>query len=170
MYVLEAKDLHVKDSFVKLRVGRRKAKTRIMRNSPNPIWNEEFIFKFRDVDDELVVSIYEHSDESNFFHASSGLIGRVRIPIWTVAAEDSQTLRPTWFDIRRSKTEKFINEVAGWFSLFLLFLYLIKYCWSFELNRLVLYFIVRKCMMFEDVRKCTRISVLWRNSNINSKS
>lgn len=113
MYVLEAKDLHVKDSFVKLRVGRRKAKTRIMRNSPNPIWNEEFIFKFRDVDDELVVSIYEHSDESNFFHASSGLIGRVRIPIWTVAAEDSQTLRPTWFDIRRSKTEKFINEVAG---------------------------------------------------------
>ncbi|XP_011651740.1 C2 and GRAM domain-containing protein At5g50170 isoform X1 [Cucumis sativus] len=113
VYVLEAKDLHVKDSFVKLRVGRRKAKTRIMRNCSNPVWNEEFIFKFRDVDDELVVSVYEHNDESNFFHASSGLIGRVRIPIWTVAAEDSQTLPPTWFDLRRSKTEKFIDEVAG---------------------------------------------------------
>ncbi|XP_038895524.1 C2 and GRAM domain-containing protein At5g50170 isoform X2 [Benincasa hispida] len=113
VYVLEAKDLDVKDSYVKLRVGRRKAKTRIMRNCSNPVWNEEFIFKFRDVDDELVVSVYEHSDESNFFHASSGLIGRVRIPIWTVAAEDSQTLPPTWFDLRRSKTEKFINEVTG---------------------------------------------------------
>lgn len=121
VYVLEAKDLHVKDSFVKLRVGRRKAKTRIMRNCSNPVWNEEFIFKFRDVNDELVVSVYEHSDESNFFHASSGLIGRVRIPIRTVTAEDSQTLPPTWFDLRRSKTEKFIDEVAGWFSLFLLF-------------------------------------------------
>ncbi|XP_022994573.1 C2 and GRAM domain-containing protein At5g50170-like [Cucurbita maxima] len=113
VYVLEAKNLLVKDSFVKLRVGRRKAKTRIMRNSCNPVWNEEFIFKFRDVDEELVVSVYEHSDESRFFHGSSGLIGRVRIPIWMVADEDSQTLPPTWFDVRRSGTEKFINEVAG---------------------------------------------------------
>lgn len=118
MYVLEAKDLHVKDSFVKLRVGRRKAKTRIVRNSSHPVWSEEFVFNFRDVGEELVVSVYEHSDESNFFHGSSGLIGRVRVPIWTVAAQDSQTLPPTWFDVRRSKTEKFINEVAGGFLCF----------------------------------------------------
>lgn len=118
VYVLEAKELHVQDSFVKLRVGRRKAKTRIMRNSCNPVWNEEFVFKFRDVDEELIVSVYEHSDESTFFHGSSGLIGRVRVPIWTVAAEDSHTLPPTWFDVRRSKTEKFVSEDAGAFLCF----------------------------------------------------
>ncbi|XP_022137255.1 C2 and GRAM domain-containing protein At5g50170 isoform X2 [Momordica charantia] len=113
VYVLEAKELHVKDSFAKLRVGRRKAKTRIIRNSSNPVWNEEFVFKFRDVHEELIVSVYEHSDESTFFHGESGLIGRFRIPIWSVAAEDSHTLPPTWFDVRRSKTEKFVSEVAG---------------------------------------------------------
>lgn len=118
MYLLEAKDLHVKDSFVKLRVGKRKAKTRIVRNCSNPVWNEEFVFKFRDVHEELVVSVYEYSDESSFFHGSSGLVGRVRVPIWSVAAEDSQTLPPTWFDVRRSKTEKFVNQVAGEFLCF----------------------------------------------------
>ena len=63
MYVLEAKDLSVKDSYVKLQVGKHKSKTRILRNTMMPVWNEEFVFRVHDMDEELVVSLFHHDDD-----------------------------------------------------------------------------------------------------------
>ena len=74
VYVLEAKDLSVKDSYVKLQVGKHKSKTRILRNTMMPVWNEEFVFRVHDMDEELVVSLFHHDDEPRVFHGSRDLV------------------------------------------------------------------------------------------------
>ncbi|KAF5476729.1 hypothetical protein F2P56_003438 [Juglans regia] len=113
VYVLEAKDLPVKDSYVKLRVGKKKSKTRILKNTIVPVWNEEFVFRVHGTDEELVVSVYHHAEEPKVFSGSGNLLGRIWIPLWSVAAEKNQTLPPTWFPLERPKTGKFINENCG---------------------------------------------------------
>ncbi|XP_030941155.1 C2 and GRAM domain-containing protein At5g50170 isoform X1 [Quercus lobata] len=113
VYVLEAKDLSVKDSYVKLQVEKHKSKTRILRNTMMPVWNEEFVFRVHDMDEELVVSLFHHDDEPRVLHGSRDLVGRVRIPVWSIAAEENHTLLPTWFPLERPKAGKFINEDYG---------------------------------------------------------
>uniref|UniRef100_A0A2N9GVK6 C2 domain-containing protein n=1 Tax=Fagus sylvatica TaxID=28930 RepID=A0A2N9GVK6_FAGSY len=113
VYVLEGKDLSVKDSYVKIQVGKHKSKTRILRNTHMPIWNEEFVFSVHDTDEELVVSLFRHDDEPRVFHGSRDLVGRVRIPAWSIAAEENHTLPPTWFALEKPKSGKFISEDCG---------------------------------------------------------
>ena len=114
MYVLECQDLHGKNCYVKLQVGKQKSKTRILRNPTNLVWNEEFVFRVHDLDEELVVSVYDHDDDSGFFHGSEGLMGRVRFPVWSVIAEDNHTLTPTWFSLEKPKSNgKHINKDCG---------------------------------------------------------
>ncbi|XP_071703726.1 C2 and GRAM domain-containing protein At5g50170 [Rutidosis leptorrhynchoides] len=108
VYLLEGKDWLVQESFVKLKIGKFKSRTRVLKNTKNPIWNEEFAFRVRslDDDDELVVSVYRHSDvpTSLFTNGSKHLVGRVRIPLWSVAAEENHHLPPTWFSIHDHKS------------------------------------------------------------------
>lgn len=107
MHVLEATDLPVKDSYVKVNVGKFKSKTWVAKGSPKPAWNEEFVFRAHDLDDEVVVSV---------FGASGVLVGRVRIPVRSIFDEDNQTLPPTWFSLERHKTAgKFLNKDTGKF-------------------------------------------------------
>ncbi|XP_042950527.1 C2 and GRAM domain-containing protein At5g50170 isoform X3 [Carya illinoinensis] len=113
VYVLEAKDLPVKDSYVNLQVGKHKSKTRILRNTIVPVWNDEFVFRVHGTDEELVVSVYHHVEEPKIFSGSGNLLGRIWIPLWSVAAEKNQTLPPTWFPLERPKTGKFINKECG---------------------------------------------------------
>lgn len=111
--VLEAKDLPVKNSRVKLKLGKFKYKTRILRNTFNPIWNEEFVFKVKDIaEDVLVVNVVNHhSDESKVVD----FVGEVRIPVGEVGFEDNkQILPPTWFELQCSnKNGKFFNKFCG---------------------------------------------------------
>lgn len=107
--VLEAKDLPVKNSRVKLKLGKFKYKTRILKNTFNPIWNEEFVFKVKDIaEDVLVVNVVNHSDQSKVVD----FVGEVRIP---VGFEDNkQILPPTWFELQCSnKNGKFFNKFCG---------------------------------------------------------
>ncbi|XP_017972261.1 PREDICTED: C2 and GRAM domain-containing protein At5g50170 isoform X1 [Theobroma cacao] len=113
VYVLQAKDLGVEDIYVKLQVGKFKSKTRTLRNTLNPIWNEEFVFRVHDVGEQVVVSVFHHDDDSGFFNASKDLVGRVRIPVWLIADEDNQTLPPTWLSLEKPKTGRFINKDCG---------------------------------------------------------
>lgn len=115
MYVLEGQGLHAKNCYVKLQVGKEKSKTRILRQPANNlVWNEEFVFRVHDLDEELVVSVHDHDDDSGFFHGSGGLMGRVRFPVWSVVAEDNHTLPPTWFSLEKPKsTGKDINKESG---------------------------------------------------------
>ncbi|CAI0451553.1 unnamed protein product, partial [Linum tenue] len=116
VYVLEARDLPVKDAFVvKLRVGKRKSKTRVLRNTANPVWNEEFIFPIHAHDDEnLLVSVFTHHDGAGLFGAGSGdLVGRVSVPVGSVAGEPNQTLPPTWFSLESPSAGKHVHLDSG---------------------------------------------------------
>lgn len=110
VYVLEGRDWAVKDSYVKLQVGKFKSKTRVLRNTKNPVWNEEFGFRVHDLEDELLLSVYHHDNDSGFFNASGELVGQVRIPVWSVAAEELQNLPPTWFTIEKPNSVKSSNR------------------------------------------------------------
>lgn len=120
VYLLEGREWAVKDSYVKLKVGRAKSKTRVVMNTKNPVWNEEFVFRVRDLEDELVVSVYKFNEESGFFNVSKYLVGRVRIPLWSVAAEENQNLPPTWFNLEKRKSSIDAGIV---FSVFLSLVY-----------------------------------------------
>lgn len=115
VYILQAKDLPAKETFAKLHVGRHKSKTRVARDTSSPIWNEEFVFRISDVDegDDVVVSILHHEQQDHQSIVSTGLIGKVRIPLTSVAAEENQTLLPTWFVIEKPSDGKFVNIECG---------------------------------------------------------
>ncbi|KAF7838280.1 C2 and GRAM domain-containing protein [Senna tora] len=118
--VLEAKDLPVQNSYVKLKLGKfkSKSKTRILRHSSNPVWYEEFVFRVHDIDDagELIVSVFSHNDEESLVFNNGSpdlLLGEVRILVASVACQDKQTLPPTWFSLGTSKSGKFFNTYCG---------------------------------------------------------
>ncbi|KAI3686421.1 hypothetical protein L1987_80097 [Smallanthus sonchifolius] len=123
VYVLEGRDLPLEESFLKLKVGKFKTRTRVLNNTKNPVWNEEFAFRVRSLDDdELIVSVYHHHDDaggdddgsSGFFKDRfRDLVGRVRIPLWSVAAEEDHHLQPTWFSIESHKSNKSMKKECG---------------------------------------------------------
>ncbi|XP_010533454.1 PREDICTED: C2 and GRAM domain-containing protein At5g50170 [Tarenaya hassleriana] len=115
VYVLQAKDLPVKDTYVKLQIGKHKSKTSVVRNTKNPIWNEEFVFRVSGVGegDEVVVSVLQHEQDSSLFNVSAGLIGRVRIPLPSITGEENQTVLPTWFVFEKPRNGKFVNIECG---------------------------------------------------------
>ncbi|CAN8253505.1 unnamed protein product [Cochlearia groenlandica] len=119
VYVLQAKDLPVKETFVKLHAGKKhKSKTRVARDTSNPIWNEEFVFRVSDSDDgeegvSVVVSVIHHEHDSHSGQSSNALIGKVRVPLCSVAGEENQTLLPTWFVIEKPSHGKFVNIESG---------------------------------------------------------
>lgn len=115
MYLLEGRDWAVKDSYLKLQVGKFKTKTRVLKNTKNPLWNEEFVFRVHDLEDELVVSMYHDGEhESGFFNGSAGdLVGRIKIPLLTVANEENKNLQPTWFSLERPKSVKSVDKDCG---------------------------------------------------------
>ncbi|KAK8323355.1 hypothetical protein V6Z12_A12G229100 [Gossypium hirsutum] len=109
VYVLQAKDLAIHDTYVKLQLGRFKSKTKTSSNTSNPVWNEEFVFRVHDVGDQLLVSLF-HQHDSAFFNASKDLVGRVAVPLYLVSDQQNQTLPPTWFSLHKPNTGKFINQ------------------------------------------------------------
>lgn len=115
----------MKNSYVKLKVGKQKSKTAVFRNSEDPVWNEEFVFRVHDLNDELLVSVYkcddhDHGHGHTFFHVSAAaeVTGRVRIPVWRVAEDPNQTLPPTWFTLERPKSGKSLHNDSGQFFVF----------------------------------------------------
>ncbi|XP_052180951.1 C2 and GRAM domain-containing protein At5g50170 isoform X2 [Diospyros lotus] len=116
VYLLEGRDLAAKASYAKLHVGKSNSETRVLRDAKNPVWNEEFAFRVHDIDDELVVSVYRHEDEpSGLFSSSGSLMGRLRIPIKSIAAEENHNLPPTWFSLERpkAKASKTVDKDCG---------------------------------------------------------
>lgn len=119
--LFEGRGSALKNSYVKLQVGKHKSKTRILKNTENPLWNEEFVFRVHDLEEELVVSVYKSVDHDHgFFHVSAGeLVGRVRIPVWVVAEEENQSLPPTWFSVEKAKNVKSVENDRGQFLVLL---------------------------------------------------
>ncbi|KAI3820730.1 hypothetical protein L1987_08278 [Smallanthus sonchifolius] len=124
VYVLEGRDWPVEESFLKLKFGMFKSRTMVLKNTKNPVWNEDFAFRVHSLDDdELIVSVYHHHDDaaaddddgsSGFFkNRSRDLVGRVRIPLWSVAAEENHHLQPNWFSIESHKSSKSMKKECG---------------------------------------------------------
>ncbi|KAL7098412.1 hypothetical protein ACP275_09G016300 [Erythranthe tilingii] len=117
VYLWEGRGLGVKESYyVKLKIGKYKSKSRVLKSNENSIWNEEFVFRVCDLDDELAVSVYRYDDREHGLFGNSGgeFVGRVKIPVWSVAAEENRNLPPTWFSVERPKNVKFIdNDYVG---------------------------------------------------------
>lgn len=125
VYVLEGKDFAVENSYVKVQVGKFKAKTRVFYNTKTPDWNEEFAFRIHDLDkDEVVITAYHHCannhNNNNDSGSGSGLLdskdevlGRVIIPVSTVAAGEVQNLPPKWFTLEKPMNAKFLNIESG---------------------------------------------------------
>ncbi|KAI3673553.1 hypothetical protein L6452_39676 [Arctium lappa] len=117
VYVLEGIHWELEQSFLKLTLGNTKSRTRVLKNTKSPIWNEEFAFRVRSLDDELIVSVYRHRDEAAIGLFKNGfrkLVGRVRIPLWFVAAEENHHLEPTWFSIESyNKSSKSRKKECG---------------------------------------------------------
>ncbi|KAM7275371.1 hypothetical protein ACFE04_017237 [Oxalis oulophora] len=110
--VLQAKDLPVSNGYyVKVKVGNSEGKTKTLTATTSTttttaasVWNEEFVFRVHDddyVDEDIVVSI------GHGFNGSDDLLGRVIIPVLSVANEDNQSLPPTWFQLLNNK---FVNK------------------------------------------------------------
>lgn len=107
MCVLEAKDLPVSATYVKLRLSKLKAKTRILTNTCNPVWNQEFCFRVHDAEDVLLLSVVSH------VNGYVGFVGQVRIPVGSISFE--HTLQPAWFSLQSPKSGKFFNKYCGLF-------------------------------------------------------
>uniref|UniRef100_A0A0D9WRZ5 C2 and GRAM domain-containing protein n=1 Tax=Leersia perrieri TaxID=77586 RepID=A0A0D9WRZ5_9ORYZ len=106
--VVEARGLpamHVNgtsDPFVKLQLGKRRAKTAVARKSLSPVWDEEFSFLVGDIAEELVVSVL---NEDKYF--SNDLLGKVKVPLADVMETDDLSLGTAWYQLQpKSKKSK----------------------------------------------------------------
>ncbi|RKH55547.1 hypothetical protein D7X96_39310, partial [Corallococcus interemptor] len=61
VHVIEARNLPAAeaqglgDPYAKLQLGRQRAKTKVIRKSANPVWDEEFAFRVGDLKEELLI-------------------------------------------------------------------------------------------------------------------
>lgn len=95
------------DPYVRIQLGRQRAKTRIVKKSLNPFWDETFSFRVGDLRDELIVSVL---DEDKYF--SDDFIGQVKLPLAKVMDADNLSLGAVWYQLQpRSKKAK--NQECG---------------------------------------------------------
>ncbi|XP_044436014.1 C2 and GRAM domain-containing protein At1g03370 isoform X1 [Triticum aestivum] len=106
--VLEARGLlpvHLNgssDPFVKLQLGKRRAKTAVVKKSLTPAWDEEFSFLVGDVTEELSVSVL---NEDKYF--TNDLLGKVKVPLSKVMEAEDFNLGTAWYQLQpKSKKSK----------------------------------------------------------------
>nr|CAB3470823.1 unnamed protein product [Digitaria exilis] len=103
------------DPFVKLKLGKRRAKTAVVKRSLAPAWEEEFSFLVGDVAEELVVSVL---NEDKYF--SNDLLGLVRVPLAQVMETDELSLGTQWYQLQpknKKSKKKCRGEVCLYISL-----------------------------------------------------
>lgn len=122
VYVQEAKGLPAKDynglsdPYVRLQLGKSKARTRVIRKTLTPSWNEEFTFKVDDLSEELQISVW---DEDRFL--VDDFLGQLKVPVSRVLDSEKHTMPLTWFPLqaRGSKSKgKLYGEILLTISLY----------------------------------------------------
>uniref|UniRef100_A0ACD5WRZ2 Uncharacterized protein n=1 Tax=Avena sativa TaxID=4498 RepID=A0ACD5WRZ2_AVESA len=91
------------DPFVKLQLGKRRAKTAVVKKNLAPVWDEEFSFLVGDINEELAVSVL---NEDKYF--SNDHLGRVKVPLSQVMDADGLSLGTAWYQLqpKSSKSKK----------------------------------------------------------------
>ncbi|CAM0914018.1 unnamed protein product [Alopecurus aequalis] len=104
------------DPYARLQLGRQRARTKAVRRTPAPAWDEEFAFRVGDLKEELRVSVV---DEDRYF--SDDFLGQVRVPLSAVLDADGLSLGTQWFQLQpkssKSKTVRDYGEVRLTISL-----------------------------------------------------
>ncbi|KAM0920958.1 hypothetical protein ACQ4PT_007187 [Festuca glaucescens] len=101
VHVLEARGLSAiylngsSDPYVRLQLGRRRAKTTVVKRSLSPAWDEAFGFLVADVAEDLVVSVL---NEDRYF--STDFLGRVRVPLAAILETEDHSLGTAWYQLQ----------------------------------------------------------------------
>lgn len=113
------------DPYVRLQLGRQRFKTKVVRKSLSPSWEEEFSFKVEDLKDELVISVL---DEDKYFN--DDFVGFLKIPVSRVFDADNKSLPTAWHSLQ-PKNKKSKNKDCGMFVTFFVFSFNIVCCFNF---------------------------------------
>lgn len=110
------------DPYVRLQLGKQRSRTKVVKKSLNPSWEEEFSFKVEDLNDELVVTVL---DEDKYFN--DDFVGYLKVPVSRVFDADNKSLGTAWYSLK-PKNKKSKNKDCGTFSFHFFFcLYLFKF-------------------------------------------
>jgi Ca2+-dependent lipid-binding protein len=91
-----------RDPYAKAQLGKQRAKTKVMRKTLCPAWDEEFAFRVGDLRDNLLVSVFH---EDRYFAAD--VLGQVKLPLTAVLDADNRTLGTQWYQLQpKSKKSK----------------------------------------------------------------
>ncbi|XP_074573271.1 C2 and GRAM domain-containing protein At1g03370-like [Curcuma longa] len=99
--VIEARNLTIVDAnglgaaYVKLQLGKCRAKTKVSKKNPNPSWDEEFSFGVGDLSEELSVRVL---DEDKCF--TEDFLGCVKVPLSKVMDAENMSLGTTWYQLQ----------------------------------------------------------------------
>ncbi|KAJ1428627.1 VASt domain [Sesbania bispinosa] len=111
--VIEAKNLPptdpngLSDPYVRLQLGKQRVRTKVIKKSLNPKWEEEFSFRVDDLNDELVIYVM---DEDKFFN--DDFVGQLKVPISLVFEEEIKSLGTSWYTLQ-PKSKKSKNREPG---------------------------------------------------------
>nr|CAB3470352.1 unnamed protein product [Digitaria exilis] len=91
-----------RDPYAKAQLGKQRAKTKVLRKTLCPAWDEEFAFRVGDLRDQLIVSVL---DEDRYF--SDDVLGQVKVPLTDVLDADNRSLGTQWYQLQpKSKKAK----------------------------------------------------------------
>lgn len=113
MHVIEARNLPamdlngLSDPYVKLQLGKHRAKTKVVKKNLNPVWDEEFIFRVGDLNEELTLCVL---DEDKYF--TDDFLGQVKVPLSKVLDAENLTLGTTWYQLQ-PKGKKLKSKDCG---------------------------------------------------------
>lgn len=130
VYILEVKDLPpskdvigLPDAYAKVRLGKCEARTRTVRRSLDPVWNEEFAFEVKDDgggadDQELQVWVFCEGKGGAVEEEEDELLGYVNIPVRSGTDDGEQSLPPTWFSLQSVGNDHYKAKDCGTFFRF----------------------------------------------------
>ncbi|CAL9188875.1 unnamed protein product [Musa hybrid cultivar] len=113
VHVIEARNLlamdlnGLSDPYVKLQLGKHRAKTKVVKKNLNPVWDEEFSFRVGDLNEELTVCVL---DEDKYF--TDDFLGQVKVPLSKVLDAENLTLGTTWYQLQ-PKGKKLKSKDCG---------------------------------------------------------
>ncbi|KAK7292499.1 hypothetical protein RIF29_08280 [Crotalaria pallida] len=111
--VIEAKNLPgtdpngSSDLYARLQLGKQKFRTKVMKKSLNPKWDEEFCFWVDDLKERLTISVM---DEDKFH---DDLLGKLKVPVSLVFDDEVKSLGSAWYSLKTKKGKKSKNKQCG---------------------------------------------------------
>ncbi|XP_010942889.1 C2 and GRAM domain-containing protein At1g03370 [Elaeis guineensis] len=101
VHVIEARNLlamdlnGLSDPYVKLQLGKQRAKTKVVKKNLSPVWDEEFSFRVGDLKEELTICVL---DEDKIFN--DDFLGQVKVPLSQVLDADNLSLGTQWYQLQ----------------------------------------------------------------------